>query len=1072
MDALGAVPASFQVSRAPPEGIRCFRRQMKCPASAMNEVGPASNFNVFIETSTPGSFVDPQSAYMQFDLEVTNTNFMIDFMHMGPEGVGGALIDELKIYNQGSPLEEIHEYGTVASLYTQLEADMQMETHMFFSNRLKDVQNHKLHKNFVKPAMCDSSGNIMYGLNPHGLGFNSESYDVTLYKNRGVDSTAGPDANTWIGGARPNEIDSGVNTKSIGGSVFPLSDDQHLQRCWINQLDADIIQPQYCAGGGPKQPTPMDWPDFYSAALSEKVKDNYIQEFGSICKPQIMANLANVKCIPIGMVPTQNCYGQTSSATAQSYGTFANNFFGAVGYDGSGQTTLTRPTVNEELGIIGTPPAAVAFRYRINYQLISGFLGRLATKVCPTLLMGPQQTYINIKTSTIERFFKVASDPCRRISGTIRDYVRNIGQRNGAYWGELSYTATGVGNVLGTVDPTGNSVTAFAPGYGLTYHIPLQTQRTSTTDAFADYVSAPNSVFAPSCSNGLTEYIECGSGTQIVGASIQLDQDGVLYALDTDIAGRKIQPGMSFSIYVIDALSGFPSGSVVSGIILGPYMAKTHNPLPGGGNYPQNGGTALTYMTNARLHQNLVGDNTTILHVYWASARIPAPPAPQYVLCKEPWKFKIVTANRQISQSDNDPAVAFTSAWTVQYATENQVFYGTRLRSSVPQSKRMFQFSTPSGQESSVFTSTSGSYGYNGGLSYKLTNINFVADQLILPDEVTKDVLTMAEAGQYRIATKSVKTYVTQPNTGASTQTMILPLKVGKAQQLFCVFKNVEQRSATTGFYYNSFCGYNIFSSIHAGAANTNASIEGYQNATRTGGLTTTTLFGVGYTDPLTYIPTQTGKGQFQVQLRIGSDYFPLNPIDSLTELSAEYCKTLQGWTDHKFSPDIHGVLSGAMVTAGVAKAPGTLNTSASAFDCLKPSMYTTAFVNAALLDDQTITGNVDMVPLYSNFDGTSKCVDTVDKSSANGYRWLCPRGYCVPNMFEAPDGRFALGFNFLSFNPKEGIMGGKYLGNSTITLQLTGAVGLQQGNWECVSVVPHRVMIQFGSGGQVIWNS
>ena len=982
----GAIPSSLQVSRTVPMGVKAYRRRFSSPCTNVSSADPEGHLDIYPDTSTPGSFIDPHSTYLGFDLSITNTNFMLDYASFGPEGVGGAIIQEWRVYNQGSILEEILEYGTCASLMSVLEGNYQEEVCMYFSNKLKNTHS-ELHKNFIKPPMCDEKGAIMHSRNPFGLGYNAEDYVSSVYRNTAVAAAEG--SSTIM-----------VNM-AMGVEVgLALTNFAH-----INESDPLIVPD---IGGrvatAPRIPNAMDWPDFYSPSQSEIVKRNFVHAFGSVNKPQLMANLTNVKLIPIGMRPGDDCY-----SSGGAYGTPS-----AAMYDGVG-TNVSGAQVNG--------PVAKAFTYRVCYQPLSGIFGRLSSKMLATMLMGPQQVYISLRLSSLTNFLKVSSDPCRRISGTIRDYVRNIGQANGSAWGARTYNRA-ADTPLGAA--TWNAST-FAPGYTPNYSVPLVAGLTSIT-------SVANSMFTPAASNGRIQYKNTGPLTGATLTNIPIAPAGTVAVTTAGVVTFTVaQPLIKVGTFITVLDSGVQqsdkSGFVTAITTPGTVFQTTIRGLP------------------ALVAQNTDAGELSIFDVIspvFTPLFQSLPPAPQYVLTTTPWVYKRISAAG--------------SAAVMTYASENQVFYGTYLSSSVPQSKRIFQFADISGGLSSNFGTTSSSYAFSGSrLTYSISNIALHGDQIILPNEVAANIVTQAAAGQYHVRTRSLRTYTVAPNTGSATQSMILPLKVARAQQIFCVFQNNEQRSSGSALYYNSFCGYNIFANISKGLNNTNKSVQGFQGSANV----LSNLFGVGYTNPLEFEPTTTGNDQFSVQLRIGNEFYPQQPLNTLAELSAEFTKTLQGWTDANFSPD---------VWAGVGSAYADAAKNVSTYDCLTSSRYSTAFVNAELLDDQTILDNKDMIPLYSRF-GEAAPVNATADAISNGARYLCPRGYCVNNMFETPDGRFSLGFNLLEFNPSEGVAGGMYLGNNTITLQLGGAIGLTRGNWRCVVVVPHFANMQYLGQGQIIWN-
>ena len=56
-----------------------------------------------------------------------------------------------------------------------------------------------------------------------------------------------------------------------------------------------------------------------------------------------------------------------------------------------------------------------------------GILGMGAEKQFPTMLIAPGSLYIQIRFAKIDQAVQVTMDPCRRIFGTYRDYIPNVG---------------------------------------------------------------------------------------------------------------------------------------------------------------------------------------------------------------------------------------------------------------------------------------------------------------------------------------------------------------------------------------------------------------------------------------------------------------------------------------------------------------------------------------------------------------------------------------------------------------------------------------------------------------------
>jgi len=1005
----GVIPDNLLLPQAAPMAIKAYRRRFESPSTNVASAGPDEYVSIYPDTSTPGAFIDPSSTYLRFDLEITNDNFMIDYQNFGVEGAA-SLIQDLRIYNQGSILEEIMEYGTVASLMANIEGAYQQEVSMYFSNKLKNGYHEENHINFIKPPMCDGTGNIMHGLNPFGLGYEPGAYSSTSVYANAVGTNI---MNGWIQTNSHMAVTDSYNVSPVGSTKNPSYAAGGAQWAGRSAVTAPTNAPQTT--------TPMDWPDYYTPSQSEIVKRDFVMEYGTINKPQVMSNFVNVKCFPIGMQPGDDCY-----STGSKYGVAPKVVYGATPGNAPGKQTYA--------------PVRKSSKVRVCMQLYSGILGKLAPKMLASTLLGPQQLYLNLHLASVPVALRISSDPCRRISGTIRDYIRNVGTKNGCYFGEnlFVYGATVAGNSIAANPQT----TTFAPGYG-----PYRKIAMSQGTGFS--ANTPGSVFNKSQCVG---NIFLGGSSQesvvLAGANAVSVNTTTGEITFTTTAQPNLLPGMTFTI-TEDATNFY------TGVITSRNAANLVFQSEGSG----------------------VGTPSGNIGTVDAAAMKPTDdyslgPAPQYMLVKNPWVYKKM-------------GLAQTTGARLNYANDTDVFYGTREIASVPQVKRVLHFNSVSGGFSSATSTDSVMPAWDGSnLTYSISSIALVGDQIILPNEVTADVVSQAASGQFNVHSNSIRTYVVAPQAG-TVQSMILPIKVAQAKQLFCVFQNTQQRNYGSGLYYDSNCGYNPFASISKPSTAKNVNYDGFgeTNATdSTEGSTAASkkLFGVGFDSPLTYTPVTTAVDAISMQLRIGNEFYPPQPITSMVECSTEFVKTLHGWTDIGFSPEVDAPISQTLSAGSTLGELGTAPTSEAPpiYDCLRANKYCTAFVNANLLDDQTILQNQDMVPLYSTFLSTAPkpAVDPATNGVTtcyNGYNYLCPRGYCLNGVYEVPCGRFVMGFNLSTFKPSDGVDGGTYLGNNTITLQMSGAAGLDpiNGIWRMVCVVPHRVLMRYQAGGQIVWN-
>ena len=79
----------------------------------------------------------------------------------------------------------------------------------------------------------------------------------------------------------------------------------------------------------------------------------------------------------------------------------------------------------------------------------------------------------------------------------------------------------------------------------------------------------------------------------------------------------------------------------------------------------------------------------------------------------------------------------------------------------------------------------------NNWLSYRIRNLSYIGQQIILPDEVTASVVRMAVNGDISLTSHSVRTYRAICNQ-AQNQNIILPIKIASATALFLLFRNAN----------------------------------------------------------------------------------------------------------------------------------------------------------------------------------------------------------------------------------------------------------------------------------------
>jgi hypothetical protein len=156
-----AIPKTLNLGLQKPTSIPAYTRRVTSLATNAQTFKENDLANIILDTSTPGSFLDPTQSFIQFDLQVTNSNPYIDYANFSSCGAG-ALIQEFRIICQGTPIEEILDYNTMFEMWMDIGGFCQEEFKMYMENPWRaPAIDPSTEVNFVKPPMVDREGVIM-----------------------------------------------------------------------------------------------------------------------------------------------------------------------------------------------------------------------------------------------------------------------------------------------------------------------------------------------------------------------------------------------------------------------------------------------------------------------------------------------------------------------------------------------------------------------------------------------------------------------------------------------------------------------------------------------------------------------------------------------------------------------------------------------------------------------------------------------------------------------------------------------------------------------------------------------
>jgi hypothetical protein len=455
-------------------------------------------------------------------------------------------------------------------------------------------------------------------------------------------------------------------------------------------------------------------------------------------------------------------------------------------------------------------------------------------------------------------------------------------------------------------------------------------------------------------------------------------------------------------------------------------------------------------------------------------------PLPQYMLVTTPWALKTLVSVYVSSTTDCSYKIYGDAITPNLLCSESYACYGTYLENSRHQSMRCFSGGTGT---NGIGNSATGNSGNTYGLAtFSLSNVEFVGYQVILPDTVTASILSSANTGDISVHANTVRVYQSPIQSSNTTQNILIPAKIASANSMFTIFK---PGNYTSGSYdvqlYESTSRYCPFSSIF---------LNGAATTSQTGGQNS-----VGQQYQFTTInpPCSSGQtGAFEIQLKIGNDLYPQQPITCLPEVIAENEKAM-----HK----LFDVTSNMNISFALTTSSGFNNTTSSTissvynlisdygstdssnglwYDCLADNTFTAAFSFAPYLDDQTYIANPNWgyiamcASQYTNMANNTSGQPATSSSTLPSYLYGTRYPYVLP-LFTPLTSTFFLGFDMDTWSRQSGVArSGKYLGNNQITLYMNNCNGFNSYNTGLTSINLLTVVIcdirfSFQSGGSVI---
>lgn len=422
-------------------------------------------------------------------------------------------------------------------------------------------------------------------------------------------------------------------------------------------------------------------------------------------------------------------------------------------------------------------------------------------------------------------------------------------------------------------------------------------------------------------------------------------------------------------------------------------------------------------------------------------------PKPQFVPTTAPWDSK---------------ELATVATPVVTYINEKASCFGTYLPASQAQSRRCWI--------NTKLDCIGDGFANAGQTSFTIRDIQYIGEQVQLDDVVTSAIIQSAATSEIVVWTRGYRSFEASCDQNIQ-QNIILPIQIGQAEALYLIFRPSVILNSPD-YYSNSFsCPFVGLSYDQVQVPNEAAGIK----------------YDVGGKYILNSSLDSAATGAFSYQLFSGTKQYPLQPIQTVTELLTEREKSqhnLHNW--NMCSTENMGLMNWGSKFGAATTANGL------DFDPFMDFGYFTTFVSIFALDDQTITQNpyLQVAEYIDGERGYGIAGSTVAGTRIRGRR--CPASFVanqgtmawegVLNEFCAPVGSFYLGWDFESWTNHQDVMRtGKFLGQEQLTVRMTGthlctasnilAVGqvAQTQNIQCTAIVPHVVKMSFVPGGHML---
>ena len=1076
-----SLPSELNLGSHKSTTVEAYVKEVRCFGTNAQSYGPNQTANITLDTSTPGAFLDTKQCCLEFDITLSNTNPYIDYINLSYGGLAN-VIDTFQIYSMGTPLEEIFNYNLVFDHFMKLSDASQLEFKMYLENSWRPpVAPGKSHLNFVKPPMVDTEGLVMHPnlfntfADPNPFAWKTETGGYCMNYSTPDPKFAGSIANSTTFGAKDLNtfgINSAPHDTAAGNfGLYPgmsrrpddyittsLRGDGNVRQVWDNTftkyaevIDAngkfmpsaassawnyrhiwapwDTSNCESSAPGNVRTQTfsrwlvnsYVTWPDTLppESLLLSEVRQQQEKNFKGARYQDYMYFLSNTKNIPIGIKPSK---------------TFIKD-----------DLALATPDVRVSPDLQGAHDANVlcatsrAGHPKIDPYTQNSYQGSNMTDMSHWNL----DVLAKVSSQTQTTKFHVVLPIMSGIIGTYAEKMfPTMLMAPSTMYVALRFTQPEI-LFQCAMDPCRRihgTYRDYVPNCGLS---------TMYATEFRGQVLGPSlSEIIPACNGTNHSYMAittaAAEGNDFAWQGVFAAPGGKPIDSYDVVAHPPLVDGTKDNGYrvdtvnlttIYDATQSFNTGNAYRCNLVS--FAQSDECLYGG--FRAGAVEALVNPLTDALRAT-IGPNGNVMGI--AEGFTTGLAKPQYVPRPTPWLYG--------GNGFSDAAIA------AGYCLESRVCYGTYLPFSTAQVRRILP---DTNKYCSYADQDAGAHP-----TYQIDGLQLVYQQVVLPDAVTSSIVQAAAHQSISLDAQSVSTYRTVCAL-SEFQSLLFPVKLASVNGVWVYFHNMRTQNIQEALYYNSFAGICPFSSFTWNPDNTI-----YQSNTD---LAAEPYF-VGSFKPPTYNGLLTNGG-YSYQFRIGSELFPMVPVNNIDTCIKELVRSVHGAGDMRCCLPFQASFRHARYADNQRANPANTK-GQSEHTGLRSGQYTVPFIPVEALDDQTITDNIAFADYYASC-GNSLGAGT--QTAKQKPAWYQLRGNYLLADFLPPESSFVIGCDFDTF-PGQGqaARSGRYIGTSPITLVMTDTKGLnnksdssrtQQDSVIATLIALHDIRLDFTAGGNCL---